>query len=74
MSTAVMAPPTVDRNYLHLHCVDWETYERLLAIFEQFSGHRLTYDNGDLEIMGPSFQHDRDSRILGKLVLALAEE
>jgi len=54
--------------------VDWRTYSRLLHIFAERPGVRLTYDRGELEIMSPTLQHDDDSRFLCILVFALAEE
>src|SRR5262249_1303834 len=59
---------------LVLHDVDWATYTRLFHAFAERPGTRLTYDRGALEIMSPSHTHDSDSRFLGWLVLALAEE
>ncbi|MBI3268054.1 MAG: Uma2 family endonuclease [Planctomycetes bacterium] len=53
--------------------VDWETYECLLARFE--GRHlRLTYDEGDLEIMTVSPDHERAKKLLARFVEALTEE
>jgi Uma2 family endonuclease len=57
-----------------LYDVDWKTYSRLLRIFEDRPGDRLTYDRGELEIMSPRLEHDDDGRFIGALVVALAEE
>jgi Uma2 family endonuclease len=65
-------PPT--RQTLRLSNVDWKTYSRLLRIFAEHRGVRLAYDRGELEIMSPSMEHDRDGRFLGRLVIALTEE
>lgn len=57
-----------------LHNVDWEMYEKLLEVFAERPGLKLTYDRGELEIMAPSLEHDLDDRILAQFVLILAEE
>lgn len=62
------------RQLVHLSNVDWSTYEQLLRIFEQHPGHRLAFDEGELEIMTPSLTHDDDSDFLGHCVRVLAEE
>jgi Uma2 family endonuclease len=54
--------------------VDWETYEQLLKVFEERPAVRLTYDRGDLEIMAPSREHERDGEFLATLVGILTEE
>ena len=59
---------------LHLSGVDWRTYSRLLYIFAEQPGVRLTYDRGELEIMSPLFIHDDDGRFLGYLIFVLTEE
>jgi Uma2 family endonuclease len=59
---------------LLLSGVDWRTYSRLLWVFAERPGVRLTYDRGELEIMSPRLEHDDDGRFLGVLVLVLAEE
>ncbi len=59
---------------LHLSGIDWRTYTRLLYIFAEQPGVRLTYDRGELEIMSPLFIHDNNSWFLGYLILVLTEE
>lgn len=59
---------------LLLSNVDWPMYSRLLRVFAERPGIRLTYDRGELEIMSPSLEHDDDAEFLGDLVLALTEE
>jgi Uma2 family endonuclease len=50
-------------------------YTRLLRIFAERAGIRLTYDRGELEIMTPLLlMHDDDARFLGDLVFILTEE
>src|SRR3954452_13997082 len=71
--TPVVAPPGVGRC-LRLSGVDWRTYSRLLHIFAERPGIRLTYDRGELEIMSPRLEHDDDSSFLGDLVFLLTLE
>jgi Uma2 family endonuclease len=54
--------------------IDWRIYSRLLHVFAEKPGVRLTYDRGDLEIMSPSLEHDDEGRLLGLLVFVLTEE
>ncbi len=70
MST-VQAPAAGQQ--LVLTGVDWQTYSRLLRVFN--GRHlRLTYDRGTLEIMTLSPQHERLKHLLRRLFEALAEE
>jgi Uma2 family endonuclease len=64
--------PTGQR--LILHGVDWQTYERLLRVFAERPGIRLTYDRGTLEMMSPLHEHESDGRFLGRLAVTLTEE
>lgn len=57
-----------------LRNVSWETYERLIDEREERSVPRFFYDRGELEIMSPSTEHDRVSRILALLVELVAAE
>ncbi len=59
---------------LVLDNVDWPMYSRLLRLFEDRPGVRLTYDRGVLEIMTLSPQHERRKHLLRRLLEALAEE
>lgn len=56
-----------------LENVRWETVEALLADLGEARG-RLAYDQGLLEIVSPSFEHDLVARLLGRLVGGLREE
>jgi len=57
-----------------LHNVSWETYERLIADHEDSSAPRFAYDQGELEIMSPSPDHERTNRRISQLVMAVADE
>ncbi len=52
----------------------WGTYERLLEEREERRYPRFFYDRGVLEILSPSAEHDRTSRLIAVLVELLAEE
>src|SRR5438067_8564176 len=70
--TSVGTPPP--GRCLRLSGIDWRTYTRLLWIFAERPGIRLTYDRGELEIMSPLLEHDNDGHFLGRLAVALTEE
>jgi Uma2 family endonuclease len=74
MSQAPSVTPPPAGGFLRLSGVDWQTYTRLLRIFAERPGIRLTYDRGELEILSPLFEHDKDDRFLFRLVVALTEE
>jgi Uma2 family endonuclease len=59
---------------LLLHDVDWQTYARLLRVFAERPGFRLTYDRGSLEIMSPSNLHEREKYLLGRFIDVLIDE
>lgn len=62
------------RQRLTIDNVDWRTYSRLLRVFAERPGYRLTYDRGRLEIMSPSVLHEGAADFLGRLVVILTEE
>src|SRR5438045_306965 len=53
-------PPMATKGVL-LSGISWFTYEALLADLKN-RPIRLTYDRGDLEIMAPTFNHERCKR------------
>ena len=53
--------------------MSWETYERLLADFGESHTVRMAFDQGTLEIMAPSFAHERPAHLLVQIVGILAE-
>jgi Uma2 family endonuclease len=67
----VLSPP---EQRVVLRNVSWETYERLLAENPERSSPRFTYDQGALEIMSPSAEHEWYNRLLSDLVKLLARE
>src|SRR5437773_1458276 len=52
------------RQSVLLHNVDWATYEKLLEAFGDRRSPRMIYDDGELEIMTPSNEHEIDANFL----------
>ncbi len=57
-----------------LENVSWQTYERLLAEREERRKPRFFYDQGALEIVSPSTEHEAISRTVALLVQLLTAE
>jgi Uma2 family endonuclease len=78
MIPAVMNPPTIPVEHIdqrvRLHGIDWEGYESFLALRGEQSGTRVTYLNGELELMSPSINHEIFKKTLARLLEAYAEE
>ena len=55
-----------------LHGISWETYERILAEYEDVSNPRFAYCDGDLEIMVMGFRHESLKMKLSELVTEIA--
>lgn len=71
MATTLQRRPLT--GHFLLDNISWETYERLLR--EVGERHvRMTYDNGDLEIMTLSLAHENAGERLAALILLLALE
>ena len=66
-------PPKVVQRVI-LHGVSWETYERLLADFQDSHAAHFAYDQGVLEIMAPSAEHERPNRTIALFVEEIAVE
>ena len=55
-----------------LHGISWSTYEALLAELEESHQHLwLTYDERDLEITSPSYEHEHLKKLIGRLINTL---
>jgi Uma2 family endonuclease len=67
-----LADPPISQQFL-LDDVDWDFYEALL---ERVGDRHIfvTYDSGRLELMSPSYQHDKRSRYIGLIINAVAVE
>lgn len=61
-----------------LRGVSWEEYEELLKELGDGYATRITYDNGELELMAPLFRHEHDKdfllRLVGDLTIELGIE
>ena len=67
----VASPP---EQRVVLSKVSWETYERLLEDHLDSSSPRFTYDQGVLEIMSPSAEHEWYNQLVSDMVKLLARE
>ncbi len=70
----VVKPVEAVSQCVILQGVSWETYEHLLADFEDRHAAHFTYDQGVLEILVPSIKHEEPNRALELLVEMLALE
>ncbi|MCI0639018.1 MAG: Uma2 family endonuclease [Gemmataceae bacterium] len=71
MIGAPTAPPVED--HIVLDNISWETYERLLRECD-LNHVRMTYDDGFLEIMTLSFEHEGFGNIIGRMIETLTLE
>jgi len=58
----------IDDHIVRLSGLRWGDYQRLLAIRGDHSGPRLSYLNGEVEIMSPSQTHEAIKSLIGRLV------
>jgi Uma2 family endonuclease len=70
-SSAVEAS-AIDQR-VHLHDVSWQAYEALVAWRGESAVPRLTYLEGELELMTPSTDHEMQKTMLARLVEAFAD-
>ncbi len=66
-------PVHIDQR-VTLHGVTWAQYEALLAMRGESSALRVTYLDGELEIMAPSTDHECLKTCIARLLEAWAEE
>lgn len=59
---------------LRLSSVSWEEYEALLADLVLWPGMRVTYDNGKVEIMSPSREHEMYKEFVLRLAQTISDE
>jgi Uma2 family endonuclease len=57
-----------------LRGVAWDVYEAMVESESHGPGTRLSYLEGDLEVMTPSPRHERRKSLVGRLVEAYADE
>jgi len=65
-----MPPGTI----LTLSNVSWDEYDELLEELKEQPYYRLTYDNGRLEIMTVSAEHEGPAKLIPHLIAVIAEE
>ena len=65
---------TIAQPLLTLRNITWQTYENLLADLDEQSGVHLTYDQGVLEIMTLTPEHESINRYLSSLIDLLVDE
>lgn len=75
-TTSIRSDTTCDHfdQRVRLHGIRWQDYESLLAMRGESSGTRVTYLDGELELMTPSIDHEDQRTRLGRLLFAYAEE
>jgi Uma2 family endonuclease len=61
-------------HFVHLHGVSWSDYERVMKLRGEGSVPRLAYQEGVLELMSPSHDHESITSMLGRLVDVWCEE
>ena len=79
MSTAAaertrIEPARSEDQRIVLHDISWSQYETILAIRGDRAGVRITYLDGELELMSPSIDHESIKKTLARLLEAYAEE
>ncbi|MFM7599738.1 MAG: Uma2 family endonuclease [Pseudanabaena sp.] len=57
-----------ENQYLVKWAVTWEQFKTLQSAFDEIGGVRMTYCEGELEIMGIGLQHEMISSLLGLLL------
>jgi Uma2 family endonuclease len=73
MATESRVVPTVGEHRFLMRGVGWRGYETLLELIGN-RPIRLTYSQGDVELMSPLWIHERYSEVLGQFVSVLTEE
>jgi len=69
-----IAAPAGGEQRLALYGVSWETYDQLLRAFESHPSVLMTYDDGALEIMVATLEHEKWKSVLGDIVKLIATE
>jgi Uma2 family endonuclease len=75
MATAAPIKISFARDeHVYLPGISYSTYESLVTEVGDQRNLRFTYDHGRLEIMSPSYDHERVKRLIGRMIEALTEE
>lgn len=67
-------PATEFEDRVRLHEVSWEDYERLLAMRGEKAVPRITYLDGEVELMVPGQPHEYYKKMLARLLEAWVDE
>jgi Uma2 family endonuclease len=73
LPSAPSVPVDLDQRII-MDGLDWWQFEAMLAIRGDRPGVRLTYLEGQLEIMSPSRSHEATKKLLARLLEAYADE
>ncbi|MBK9035611.1 MAG: Uma2 family endonuclease [Myxococcales bacterium] len=68
------APPEPPDQRIVLHGVTWAQYEAMRATLADKPGLRMTYLEGELEIMSPSRRHEHLKKFIARLIEAYADQ
>ena len=68
------APPEPPDQRIVLRGITWAQYQALRAALDDKPGLRMTYLEGELEIMSPSRRHEHLKKFIARLVEAYADE
>lgn len=69
LAQLAVPPDTVDMDQVVLlHDVSWDDYESLLRMRGDHSVPRISYPEGEVEIMSPSRIHESIRSVIGRLV------
>lgn len=71
---ASVAIESTRRNTVRVPNASWRMYSQLLRALGDHTTVRVAFDDGELEIMSPSLEHDRLGRLLGDMVVQIALE
>lgn len=71
--TLPSAPNPATTSGVLFHGVTWDDYESMLRIVGD-RPIRVTYDQGEMEVFMPSFGHEDDAHLLGRMVETLSDE
>lgn len=78
MATATVEAKSIEQSppeqRVHLTHVSWATYASLLADQTDISVPRMAYNQGALEIVAPSFEHERINRAMASLIDIVCDE
>jgi Uma2 family endonuclease len=70
---ATISTPRPPTPGVVFHGVTWDDYEAMLRIVGE-RPIRVTYDRGRMEVFMPSFGHEDDAHLLGRMVETLTDE